>query len=72
MKQKALENFLNTEVTKLKSGVYQWRERFYEVKYYRYCVADHQQSHFIKWEFGGKVWGIREVSEDLLKRLLTK
>ncbi len=70
MKQKALESFLNDSVTKLKSGLYEWRGRYYQVMYYKFTIKTHQSSHFIKFEYANKVWGIREVSSKLLKLLI--
>lgn len=70
-KQKVIEEFLNDSVTKLKSGLFEWRGRYYEVKYFKQILKDHQASHFIKINHKNRTYGVREVSEALLKSLLT-
>lgn len=73
-KQHVLEDMLNDSVDKIESGVYFWQSRFYQVIYYPLLLRNKKlkASHFIKWEYKGKTFGIRELSEKLLKKILDK
>lgn len=73
-KMEVLADFLNDTPTKLKSGVFEWRGLCYQVEYYPTLLKDKRfkASHFIKHEYKGRIYGIRELSEKVLKPLLDK
>lgn len=71
-RQKALEEFLNSGVEKLALGLYLWRGKYYEVLPSRLTTVRHNWSGFVRLEHKGKVWMMREASDDVLKRYYPK
>lgn len=71
-KSKVLEDFLGDKVEKLKSGVFRWRSLFYQVEYYPAILRNKKlkASHFIVYEYNGRRYGIRELSDKVLQKLL--
>jgi hypothetical protein len=61
-----ITDFLHDTPKKIKSGIFEWREHYYEVKYWKKITKAHQNSHFVKWNYKGSLYGIREVSKHLL------
>lgn len=70
LRKKVLELFLNDEVSQLKIGLFLWRGIYYEVIPYKEILKDktRKASHFIKIKVGKTLYGIRELSENTLKR----
>jgi hypothetical protein len=68
-KQKALEKFLNDEVTitaNSPEGIFMWRDKMYQVLPYKQ-IRKHgsREDHFIKIKMGRHVYGIREYNSKL-------
>lgn len=69
-RQQVIQNFLNDDVQKVCQSLYVWRRRYYEVLPYSFILKSKKTKpdHFIKWIFGNKLYGIREMSKALLKK----
>lgn len=63
-RQKVLETFINDKVEKINNSVYFWRVGYYEIIPYKQILKDQtlKASHFVKYEAGGILYGIRELS----------
>lgn len=66
--KKALEEFLNDKIIKIKMGLYFWRGMYYEVLPYSKILKSRttKADHFLKYTYRGTVYGIRELSKSLL------
>lgn len=69
-KIEVLTDFLNDRPTKIQSGIFEWRGRYYQVIYYGKISKISKPDHFIKWTYKGKLYGIREMSKKLLKKFV--
>lgn len=68
-KQLALEEFLNDEVLDVTNGLYMWHKKYYQVMLRaNIAVKGMKFDSFIRYEYKGKVYGIREMSDNLLKK----
>lgn len=69
-RQKVLEQFLNDKVEAIKpfNSLFFWRDMLYEVFPYNKILKDKSRkaSHFIKYIAGSTLYGIREVSPEVL------
>ena len=68
MRKKALELFLNDSVTELKLGCYEWKGKYYEVLPYKKILQRGGWSGFVKLYHGNRTLGMRELTEQTLKR----
>jgi hypothetical protein len=70
-RQKVLESFLNDKVESVPpfKTLFLWRRIPYEVFPYKEILKDdtRKASHFIKWVAGKTLYGIREVSDQVLQ-----
>lgn len=69
-RKKVLELFLNDRVEPITKGLYRWRGIPYEVIPYNAILKDKKRKpdHFIKVQEGGVWYGIRELSNKVLKK----
>lgn len=69
LRKKMLEEFLNDEVTTIRYGLYTWHEKHYQViarkQITRYGMS---VDSFILRDFAGRKYGIREMSDSLMKK----
>lgn len=72
-RSKALEQLINIEPTKLKLGLYQWSNLYYEVKPYSEIKKKGKSggniTKYIYVTYGGVKYGIWELTPAMVKKL---
>jgi hypothetical protein len=68
--QQTLEDFLNSPVRELRKGIYTWHEKYYQVVVYKTLLKKGGWSQYIKYRYKGKLYGIRELTEPMLEKLV--
>jgi hypothetical protein len=74
MNKKVIEDFVNSEVVMVKPTVFQWGTLLFEVMTYKQMLKDKtlKASHFLKWDFKGREYAIRELSQKVYKKRYEK
>jgi hypothetical protein len=67
-RKKALEDFLNDSVEVIQLGLYKWREIHYEVIPRSLALKRHNWSGFVRKEFRGRSYMIREASKETIQK----
>ena len=76
LRQKALADFLNDMPEKIELGFYQWRGHCYQVLPYKKIKTrvgkGHNVNQFVILTYRNKLYGVRELSQQMLLKLCKK
>jgi len=74
MTKNALQDFLNDKVIRIAPRLYLWRNTYYQCLPYQSILKSRKTraDHFVRHEYNGELYGIREMSKALLKKYYTE